>query len=103
MRRIARHTGHTFNERTLPTNRARRALIGLAQIGGGTAAVTVSLHAAKKAPEATEEFEVSASMAIIYVKCFRETGRCATKPRGGRDHLDRVDGIMASSLPVRWS
>ena len=27
--------------------------------------------------EAAEEFEVSASTAIIWVKCFRETGRCA--------------------------
>src|SRR5215217_5003730 len=33
--------------------------------------------------EAAEEFEVSASTAIIWVKCFRETGRCAAKPRGG--------------------
>ena len=27
--------------------------------------------------EAAEEFEISASTAIIWVKCFRETGRCA--------------------------
>jgi transposase len=33
--------------------------------------------------EAAEEFEVSASTAIICVKCFRETGRCMPKPRGG--------------------
>ena len=33
--------------------------------------------------EAAEEFEVTASTAIIGVKCFRETGRCAAKPRGG--------------------
>src|SRR4029450_8879900 len=33
--------------------------------------------------EAAEEFEVSASTAIIWVKVFRETGRCAAKPRGG--------------------
>src|SRR3974390_758419 len=33
---------------------------------------------------AAEEVEVSASTAIIWVKCFRETGRCAAKPRGGR-------------------
>ena len=33
--------------------------------------------------EAAEEFEVSASTAIIWVKCFRETGRCAAKARGG--------------------
>src|SRR5438309_5260901 len=33
--------------------------------------------------EAAEEFAVSASTAVIWVKCFRETGRCAAKPRGG--------------------
>src|SRR5262249_6975326 len=33
--------------------------------------------------EAAEEFEVSASTAIIWVKCFRESGRCMPKPRGG--------------------
>jgi len=32
---------------------------------------------------AAEEFAVSASTAIIWVKCFRQTGRCAAKPRGG--------------------
>jgi transposase len=32
---------------------------------------------------AAEEFAVSASTAIIWVKCFRETGRCAAKSRGG--------------------
>src|SRR4029079_18674361 len=34
--------------------------------------------------KAAEEFEVSARTAIIWVKCFRETGRCAAQPRGGR-------------------
>lgn len=33
--------------------------------------------------EAAEEFEISPSTAIVWVKCFRETGRCAAKPRGG--------------------
>src|SRR6516165_7979981 len=33
--------------------------------------------------EAAEEFAVSASTAVIWVKCFRQTGRCAAKPRGG--------------------
>lgn len=33
--------------------------------------------------EAAEHYEVSASTAINWVKCFRETGRCAAKPRGG--------------------
>jgi transposase len=42
---------------------------------------------------AAEELAVSASTAIIWVKCFRETGRCAAKPRGGsisplEEHVD---------------
>jgi transposase len=31
--------------------------------------------------EAAEHYEVSAGTAVIWVKCFRETGRCAAKPR----------------------
>lgn len=33
--------------------------------------------------EAAEHYEVSASTAVNWVKCFRKTGRCAAKPRGG--------------------
>jgi len=33
--------------------------------------------------EAGEHFEVSPSTAIKWVKCFRETGNCGAKPRGG--------------------
>ncbi|HWO27784.1 MAG TPA: helix-turn-helix domain-containing protein [Candidatus Acidoferrum sp.] len=33
--------------------------------------------------EAAEHYEVSSSTAVTWVKCFRETGRCAAKPRGG--------------------
>ena len=33
--------------------------------------------------EAAEHYEVSPSTAVIWVKCCRETGRCAAKPRGG--------------------
>ena len=33
--------------------------------------------------EAAEHYEVSPSIAVIWVKCFRESGRCAAKPRGG--------------------
>jgi hypothetical protein len=29
--------------------------------------------------EAAEHYDVSASTAVIWVKCFRETGRCAAK------------------------
>ena len=31
--------------------------------------------------EAAEHFEISASTAIKWVKCFRDTGECAAKPR----------------------
>lgn len=49
--------------------------------------------------EAAEEMEVSASTAIIWVKCFRETGRCAAKPRGGsisplENHSDFLLGLI---------
>jgi transposase len=49
--------------------------------------------------EAAEEFAVSASTAIIWVKCFRETGRCAAKPRGGsvsplEQHADFLSGLI---------
>ena len=33
--------------------------------------------------EAAEYYDISPSTAVIWVKCFRETGRCAAKPRGG--------------------
>ena len=37
--------------------------------------------------EAAEHYDVSPSTAVIWVKCFRETGRCAAKPRGGSTSL----------------
>jgi transposase len=33
--------------------------------------------------EAAEHYDVSPSTAVIWVKCFRETGRCAAQSRGG--------------------
>ena len=47
--------------------------------------------------EAAEGFEVSAS--TIWVKCFRETGRCVAKPRGGsisplEKHADFLLGLI---------
>src|SRR5438034_11781255 len=33
--------------------------------------------------EAAEQFEISPSAAVKWVKCFRDTGSCAAKPRGG--------------------
>ena len=49
--------------------------------------------------EAAEEFEVSASTAVIWVKCFRETGRCTAKSRGGsvsplEKHADFLLGLI---------
>ena len=56
--------------------------------------------------EAAEEFEVSASTAIIWVKCFRETGRCAAKPRGeaisDAASIYKVSGVECSS-PCRFA
>src|SRR5262249_3616819 len=42
----------------------------------------------------------AASTAIIWVKCFRETGRCTAKPRGGsvsplEKHADFLLGLIA--------
>ena len=51
--------------------------------------------------EAAEEFnnKVSASTAIIRAKCFRETGHCTAKPRGGsvsplEKHADFLLGLI---------
>ena len=49
--------------------------------------------------EAAEEFEISPSTAIIWVKCYRKTGRCAAKPRGGsvsplEKHADFLLGLI---------
>src|SRR5437660_553977 len=49
--------------------------------------------------EAAEEVAVSASTAVIWVKCFRQTGRCAAKPRGGsisrlEKHADFLLGLI---------
>ena len=48
---------------------------------------------------AAEEFAVSASTAIIWMRCFRETGRCAAKPWGGstsplEEHADFLLGLI---------
>jgi transposase len=49
--------------------------------------------------EAAEHYEVSPSTAVIWVKCFRETGRCAAKPRGGsisplEEHAEFLLGLI---------
>ena len=33
--------------------------------------------------EVAEQFDISPSAAVKWVKCFHETGNCAPKPRGG--------------------
>ena len=49
--------------------------------------------------EAAEHYEVSASTAVIWVRCFRETGRCTAKPRGGsvsplEEHAEFLLGLI---------
>lgn len=49
--------------------------------------------------EAAEHYEVSPSTAVIWVKCFRETGRCAAKRRGGstsplEEHAEFLLGLI---------
>jgi transposase len=49
--------------------------------------------------EAAEHYEVSPSTAVIWVKCFRETGRCDAKPRGGsvsplEEHAEFLLGLI---------
>jgi len=50
--------------------------------------------------EAAEHFEVSASTAVKWMKCFRETGSCVAKPRGGstsplEEHADFLLTLIA--------
>ena len=50
--------------------------------------------------EAAEHFEISASTAIKWVKCFRDTGSCAAKPRGAstsplEEHADCLLTLVA--------
>lgn len=49
--------------------------------------------------EAAEHYDISASTAVIWVKCFHETGCCAAKPRGGsisplEKHADFLLGLI---------
>ena len=51
--------------------------------------------------EAAEHYEVSPSTAVIWVKCFRETGRCAAKPRGGSTSpLEKHAGFLLALIEV---
>ena len=58
--------------------------------------------------EAAEHYDVSASAAVIWVKCFHETGRCAAKPRGGNISLgEEARGLFAGAIDAhrirRWT
>ena len=44
--------------------------------------------------EVAEEFEISASTAIIWVKCFRATGRCAASISPLEKHPDFLLGLI---------
>jgi transposase len=46
--------------------------------------------------EAAEHYQVSASTAVTWVKCFRESGRCAAKPRSGS--VSRLHGEFLLAL-----
>jgi transposase len=65
--------------------------------------VIAEVEAGASRREAAEEVEVSASTAIIWVKCFRETGHCAAKPRGGsvsplEEYADFLLGLIKKRL-----
>jgi transposase len=48
--------------------------------------------------EAAEHYEVSASTAVIWVKCYGETGRWSARPRGGSTSpLEQHAGVFAGS------
>jgi transposase len=51
--------------------------------------------------EAAEYYEVSPSTAVIWVKCFYETGRCAPQPRGGSTSpLEKHAGLLLALIQV---
>jgi transposase len=52
--------------------------------------------------EAAEYYEVSPSTAVIWVKCFRESGRCVAKPRGGSTSpLEEHAGFLLALIEER--
>jgi transposase len=55
--------------------------------------------------ETAEHYEISASTAVIWMKCFEETGRCAAKPRGGstsplEEHADFLLALIAEQADL---
>ncbi len=60
-----------------------------------------TLDARQRLREAAEHYEVSPSTAVIWVKCFRETGRCAAKPRGGSTSpLEKHADVLLALIEV---
>ena len=61
--------------------------------------VIARVEAGASRREAAEYYDVSASTAVIWVKCFEETGRCAAKPRGGSTSpLEEYAGILLALI-----
>ena len=80
--------------RRIPSGLWMSEFIGIGSLlGGGTmpkayssdmrGRVIARVESGGSRREAAEHYDVSASAAVIWVKCFHETGRCAAKPRGG--------------------
>ena len=80
--------------RGIPLERSAGESIGIdSHLGSGTmpraysadmrGRVIARVESGASRREAAEHYEVSASTAVIWVKCFGETGRFAAKPRGG--------------------
>lgn len=47
------------------------------------AALNARVEGGASRQEAAGQYDVNASTAVIWVRCYRETGRCTAKPRGG--------------------
>jgi transposase len=50
-----------------------------------------------------EHYDVSASTAVIWVKCFHQTDRCSAKPRGGstsplQEHAEFLLALIDGNL-----
>lgn len=61
--------------------------------------VIARVEGGASAREAAEQFEISPSAAIKWVKCFRDTGRCAAMLRGGSiSPLDKHADFLLSLI-----
>lgn len=76
-------------------------------------ALKYAVHKIAGAPDAArrevaEYYDVSASTAVIWVKCFRETGRCSAKPRGGstsplEEHAQFLLALVDEQPELTWT